>query len=70
MVLAELVCSDDACDLTVEVVAEEHELDVLVCDGCGCCLQVVSLSEVELVAAMPPPTPLRVAQQADLRNAA
>ena len=46
MFLVELVCGDDRCEMTLETVDELDELEVLVCE-CGCCLQVVSISEVQ-----------------------
>ncbi len=49
MFIAELICSDDACELTVEVPGNLVELELLVCDDCGCCLQVVSVSAAEAV---------------------
>jgi hypothetical protein len=50
MPIAELLCSDEECGLTVEVVAEDlDELELLVCDECECTLQTLSISEVELV---------------------
>jgi hypothetical protein len=47
--LAEVICSDDRCDLVSEAIGEFHELELLVCEGCGCCLQVVALSAYEAV---------------------
>ena len=54
MILAELVCSDDRCELVLEAVGELRELEALVCDDCGCCLQVVAISDVELAQPLPP----------------
>ena len=54
MILAELICSDDRCDLVLETVGELIELEALVCDDCGCCLQVVAISDVELVEPAAP----------------
>ncbi len=51
--IAELICSDDACELTLEVPGGLAELELLVCDGCGCCLQVVSLSAFEAAELQP-----------------
>ena len=48
--LAELICSDDDCELTLEAVGDLTELELLVCEDCGCCLQAVSLSAHEVVA--------------------
>ena len=50
MFLAELICSDDECDLTLETVADLAELELLVCDDCGCCLQLVAVSAWEAAA--------------------
>ena len=49
MLIAELICSDEHCELVLEASGELAELDLLVCNDCGCCLQVVSLSAVEPV---------------------
>jgi hypothetical protein len=48
MVLALLVCSDDACAHDVETPATLEELETLACE-CGCFLEVIAISEVELV---------------------
>ena len=45
--LAELICSDDECELVFEAVGALGDLELLVCDDCGCCLQIVSVSEHE-----------------------
>jgi hypothetical protein len=45
MFLAELICSDDECELTAEAVGGLLELELLLCGDCGCCLQIVSLSD-------------------------
>ena len=50
---AELICSDDSCELVLETVGELLELEALVCDDCGCCLQVVAISDVELAEPLP-----------------
>jgi hypothetical protein len=39
MLLAILICTDDDCDVTYEAYGTLEELDVLVCDGCGCTMQ-------------------------------
>ena len=50
MVIAELLCSDEQCAVTLEVVVESlEELDALVCEDCECTLQTLSISAVELV---------------------
>ena len=45
MFLALLICSDESC---------AHELETLACD-CGCALQVLALSEVDLIDPSPSP---------------
>ncbi len=49
-----LTCSDQDCELeVVEVVSTLDEAELLLCDGCGCCLQPVGYAEaaeVRLVA--------------------
>ena len=60
MILAELICSDDRCELVLETVGELIELEAMVCDDCGCCLQVVAISDVELVE-LPAPRELLLA---------
>jgi hypothetical protein len=47
--LAEVICSDDGCDLVSEAIGVVHEFELLVCEGCGCCLQLVALSAYEAV---------------------
>ena len=67
MFMAELICSDEHCELVVEAFGELAELDLLVCDDCGCCLQVVSLSAVkpvELHARVELGAPLELARAA------
>jgi hypothetical protein len=50
MLIAELLCSDEDCAATVELVVESlEELDALVCEDCECTLQTLSISAVELV---------------------
>ena len=60
MFLVELVCSEESCELTIESVGELRELEALVCE-CGCCLQVVSISEAEAVEVRRPLELLRAA---------
>ena len=54
MIHAELICSDDRCHLVLETVGELIELEALVCDDCGCCLEVVAISDVELAQPLAP----------------
>ena len=50
MLIAELLCSDEECAVTVEVVVESlEELDALVCEDCECTLQTLSVSGAEAV---------------------
>jgi hypothetical protein len=42
--IAELICSDDDCAEAVEAVGHLRELESLVCEGCGCTLQVLSIA--------------------------
>ena len=45
---ATLLCTDEDCAELVEVVVESlDELEAIVCEGCGCCSQVLSVWEVE-----------------------
>ena len=50
-----LICSDEACAEEVDAWGELEELDLLVCEGCGCVLQVLSVST-------PAPAPTAVPQ--------
>ena len=44
----ELMCSDEDCTLVVEAIGPDlAQLDLLVCDGCGCTLQITAVWEVE-----------------------
>ena len=50
MLICELVCSDEDCAVTVELVVDSlEELELLVCEECECSLQSLSVSEAELV---------------------
>ena len=53
MFLVELVCSDEACQFTVEAEGELAELEAIACD-CGCCLQIVAISAAEPVELRAP----------------
>jgi hypothetical protein len=53
MFLAELICSDEQCELVLEAIGELDTLDLLVCEGCGCCLQVVAVSDHEAAELEP-----------------
>lgn len=43
--IAELICSDDDCAEAWEAVGHLRELEALVCEGCGCTLQVLSIAD-------------------------
>ena len=47
MYLVELTCGEEPCELTVVVVSELDEIEALVCDECGYCLHLLSVSAVE-----------------------
>jgi hypothetical protein len=55
MLFARLICSDEDCAVVVEALADSLEdLDALLCDDCGCTLQVLGVagaSEVRALAA-------------------
>ncbi len=53
MFYVEMVCSDESCEDSVETSGELVALEALVCDGCGCTLCVVSISEVEVLELRP-----------------
>jgi hypothetical protein len=53
MFLALLICSDESCAHELETWGTLDELETLACD-CGCALQVIALSEVELIDPAPP----------------
>lgn len=47
MLGVETICSDESCGHLAEaVVASVGELDVLVCDDCGCLVQALAVWEV------------------------
>lgn len=53
-----LTCSDQGCELeVVEVVTSLDEVEPLVCDGCGCCLQAVGYAEAAEVRPVAPVVP-------------
>ena len=57
MFYANLICTDEDCAVEIEAwVQTLEELDVLVCDGCECVLQVLA------VAAAEPPSHAPVVQ--------
>lgn len=60
MIEAEIVCSDEGCAVTADVLADSlEELELVVCDDCGCVAQVLSVSEVVELRPAAPVTPLR-----------
>ena len=54
---AALICSDESCAETVELVVSEAELSHLVCDGCGCTATVLAVWEVEEARLVGPRRP-------------
>ena len=50
MFLAELICSDEDCGAAIEAVGSLVDLELCVCAGCGCCMDVLTLSEWEPAA--------------------
>jgi hypothetical protein len=61
---AEILCTDEHCAVTIDVVVESAEaLELIACDDCGCTTQVLAVWEVvELrpaapVAQLRPPKP-------------
>ena len=63
-----LICSDEDCAVEVEAWGELAEVELLVCDGCGCTLQVLSVSEAAPATATLVQLPRRA--QAPARRAA
>lgn len=55
MLEAEIVCSDESCAVTAQMVVDSlAELELLACEECGCVAQALSVSEVvELRPAAP-----------------
>jgi len=55
MVGAEIICTDEGCAVTLDVVAESLDaLELLVCDDCDCSIQVLATWDVvELRTAAP-----------------
>lgn len=52
MIGAEIICTDESCAVTIDVVVESLEL--LACDDCGCTIQVLATWDVvELRPAAP-----------------
>ena len=50
-----LTCSDRDCELeVVDVVSSLDEVELLVCGGCGCCLQAVGFAEAVEARAVAP----------------
>jgi len=57
MLVVTLTCSDQDCDHeVVEAVWAQEQVELMVCDGCGCCLQAVGYAdavEVRPLARVP-----------------
>ena len=60
-----LICSDADCADEVEAWGELEEVELLVCDGCGCLLQVLAVSEASMPASV-----TRLPRRAQLPRAA
>ncbi len=60
MFWVELSCGEEPCEITIAVVGDLDELEVLVCEGCGYCLHVLAIAEAEWVDG-PAPAPLLLA---------
>jgi hypothetical protein len=60
MIGAEIICTDEHCAVTLDVVAESIEaLDAIACDDCGCTVQVLAVWEVVELRPAAPVTHLR-----------
>ena len=60
MIGAEIICTDESCAVTIEVVVDSLEdLDLLACDDCGCTMQTLAVWEVVDLRPAAPVTPLR-----------
>jgi hypothetical protein len=59
MLCVTLICTDSACAEELEAWGELDDLEALLCEGCGCVLQVIALSEVTpaTVTELPPRAP-------------
>ena len=57
----ELTCGEEPCEVTLVVVSDLAELEMLVCDECDYCLHVLSISVVEWAEVAPPPALLLAA---------
>jgi hypothetical protein len=63
MIGAEIICTDESCAVTVDVVAESaEELQLIACDDCGCIAQVLAVWEVVELWPAAPVTQLRPAK--------
>lgn len=43
---AEIICTDESCAVTIDVVVDSLERLDLACDDCGCAIQVISVWDV------------------------
>jgi hypothetical protein len=60
MIGAEILCTDEHCAVTIDVVAESTgALELLACDDCGCTTQVLAVWEVVELRPAAPVTQLR-----------
>jgi len=56
----ELTCGEAPCEVTIAIVGELAEVEALLCDECGYCLHLLSVSQVECVE-LPARAPLLLA---------
>jgi hypothetical protein len=64
MIGAEIVCTDEHCAVTLDVVAESAEaLAEIACDDCGCTVQVLAVWEVVELRPAAPVAQLRPAKR-------
>ena len=70
MIGAALICSDEACAETIEVIVARDELDHLVCHGCECTLTVLAVWEEDDPRPPAAVVALRSGRRTDLSLAA
>jgi hypothetical protein len=47
MLYAVLTCSDGECDIAYEAWGEPGDLEALVCEDCGCALEIVAFANAD-----------------------
>jgi hypothetical protein len=52
MFTAILICSDGVCDHSDEFIGELEAADAVLCEGCGCLMQVVGIESADQPAAV------------------